>query len=150
MRSIHTAVLKRATLSPSTSARALPDQTGSTYQRAPTKGLSNGWLSTEPSELTLLDLLEGLTELEGTDAMEDCELLEIMTSEELLLESTELLGATELSTLLLASLDVDPLQIAPVTVGCCAGLPAGLFPCMPNSIVCPGLILSFQPTPVAV
>src|SRR6187431_3497822 len=92
MRSIHTAVLKRATLSPSTSARALPDQTGSTYQRAPTKGLSNGWLSTEPSELILLALLDDLTELDAEEII-GVELLEIMTCEELLLDLTELLDA---------------------------------------------------------
>src|SRR5690606_29516108 len=46
MRSIHTAVLKRATRSPPGSALALADQTGSTYQLAPTKGLSS-WVACE-------------------------------------------------------------------------------------------------------
>ena len=115
------------------------------------------------------DSLELATELDASELktaeldsseLEAIELLVIIISEELLLESTELdatelLDSTELlaelPTLLLASLEVEPLQIAPVTCGRCAGLPAApLFPWTPNSMVCPGLMLSFQPTPVAV
>lgn len=69
---------------------------------------------------------------------------------ELLFTRIELLE--RLITLLLAGLlDAAALQTAPVITGFCAGLLATpLLPCRPNSIVWPGLIRSFQPTPLAV
>jgi hypothetical protein len=71
--------------------------------------------------------------------------------EGMLLGRAELLLILLLMRLLLTLLDIDALQTAPVTVGRCAGLlMTPLLPCTPNSTVCPGLIRSFQPTPVAV
>ena len=90
----------------------------------------------------LLDALEKSGRLDDDSILE---LLDSIGSEELLLDSITLLAT------LLASLDAEPLQIAPVTVGRCAGLLAvPLLPCTPNSMDCPGLIRLFQPTPVAV
>jgi hypothetical protein len=115
-------------------------------------------LSIDDEDITELDAREELEGSKGSellDALEKSgrldddsilELLDNIGSEELLLDSTTLLA-----TLLLASLDAEPLQIAPVTVGRCAGLLAvPLLPCTPNSMDCPGLIRLFQPTPVAV
>lgn len=115
-------------------------------------------------ELAGTELLEGLEDtgtLEELGAMDDITLLDILDGitseelEELLLERIELLE--RLAILLLATLlreellEVRLLQTAPFTVGRCAGLLATpLFPCTPNSMVWPGLIWLFQPTPVAV
>lgn len=56
-----------------------------------------------------------------------------------------------LERLLTGVLEFELLHTAPVTVGRWAGtLATPLLPCTPNSMVCPGLIRSFQPTPVAV
>jgi len=88
-------------------------------------------------EVMLLELIE----LELTIDIEELDAL--------LLKRIELLEL--LMTLLSTLLDVALLQTAPLTTGRCAGLLATpLFPCTPNSIVWPGLIRSFQPTPVAV
>jgi hypothetical protein len=71
--------------------------------------------------------------------------------DELLLNGIELLETLTRLLLVEELLGVMPLQTAPVTAGFCAGLLATpLFPCTPNSIVWPGLIWLFQPTPVAV
>jgi hypothetical protein len=68
--------------------------------------------------------------------------------EALLLGRMELLLTT---LLLVARLEVEPLQTDPVTGGRCAGaLATPLLPCTPNSTDWPGLIRSFQPMPVAV
>ena len=218
-------MLKRATFSQPVSARAFADQTGSTYQRAPTNGLFSGCASTELNELdelerlrelldklialdVLRELLERLDELllqiPGNEAQyaslhvsggqsgqllpcgqlnpDDLLLDDLLmddwlaaiteleeTLEELLLvsigQSGQLLPGGQLNMLLLNALEDTRLielllsgvlefallHTAPVTVGRCAGtLATPLLPCTPNSMVCPGLIRSFQPTPVAV
>src|SRR5690606_12714033 len=102
MRSIHTAVLKRATRSPPGSALALADQTGSTYQLAPTKGLSSGWLSTWPVELVLLAIDDAIEE--GAD--ETC--TELTTELEL---ETSTLDATELTTTELLATELDAAEL---------------------------------------
>ena len=96
-------------------------------------GQLNDELLYELLEKLRLDLLEGNNEEE---------------LEELLLGRMELLLTT---LLLVARLEVDPLQTDPVTGGRCAGaLAIPLLPCTPNSTDWPGLIRSFQPMPVAV
>lgn len=107
MRSIHTAVLKPDTFEPPVSAWALADQMGSTYQRAPTNGLSmrvpgitldcDELLLETTEELELLttddELLETTDDelLESTDEelLETTEELELLTTEELLLTTDD-------------------------------------------------------------
>ena len=80
MRSIHTAVLLLATAEPPASAAALPDQTGSTYQRASVNGLSKrgpALVLERELEVTLDELDLMLEELTTELAIEE------LTTEEL-------------------------------------------------------------------
>ena len=113
--------------------------------------LEDSWLIEDAELVESSELLDSLDTSGELDEDSTLELLENTSSEELLPKSMELLESTALlAALLLASLEVDPPQIAPVTVGRSAGTPLLLFPITPNSMVCPGAIRSFQPTPVAV
>ncbi len=116
----------------------------------------------EPNELLELkrelELLEMLDELLGINEDElEALLLDGINEDELEALLLDGINEEELETLLLtrlllvARLELDPLHTAPVTGGRCAGeLATPLLPCTPNSTVCPGLIRSFQPIPVAV
>ena len=100
MRSIHTAVLLLATAEPPVSAAALPDQTGSTYQRASVNGLSKRGpalvLVLEELDLTLDELDLTLEELATEDEL-DLTLEETTELElDLTLETTELATEEEL------------------------------------------------------
>jgi len=105
MRSIHTAVLYLDTLEPPVSAPALADQIGSTYQTAPTNGLSKrGPLLVEVLDELELDLIlddEVLTiELELDFTLED----ETLTTE---LELGFTLEDDVLTTELTTELELD-------------------------------------------
>ena len=90
-------------------------------------------------------LLEEL--LDDEELLEELELELLLEELELLLELEELLEELELPL----ELDELPVQTAPVTVGMGAGvLRVPLSPCTPNSTLCPGLILLFQDSGVAV
>jgi len=111
MRSIHTAVLLLATAEPPGSAAALPDQTGSMYQRAPLNGLSNRG----PTLVLVLEelelILEELLTLEELTTEELERMLEELATDELDLEEETgaidelLLTLDELTTLELATLE---------------------------------------------
>jgi hypothetical protein len=119
-----------------------------------------------PSELEELDLLElerlqltldELAELGGSELDELLrrleklvdDLLEGGKNEELLAELLEELMAELFEELLMLLNKLA--QTTPPIDGRCAGLLATpLLPCTPNSMDWPGLIRSFQPTPVAV
>jgi len=109
MRSIHTAVLLLATAEPPGSAAALPDQTGSMYQRAPLNGLSKRGPTLVLEELELI--LEELLTLEELTTEELERMLEELATDELDLEEETgaidelLLTLDELTTLELATLE---------------------------------------------
>ena len=98
-----------------------------------------------------LELEVGMRELEELiGATELLDGIDTTLEDDLLAGIEELLRGID-EGWLLELLPGAPPQTAPVITGFCAGLLATpLLPCTPNSINWPGLIRSFQPTPVAV